>query len=313
MKLLLGLTVPFLLSATSALALVGGPFKGTEGLPDFSTGTWQGILTGKNLTGVIIFGTASDSAAPRPTTTTTGSVGFFGGSTQTTTTDVISSGLGTTGSEGRVAVFVDGLVVVGSTTSTVDFNERRIASVFEASRTRNVTQIDREVVTANTQITAPIPATFNPDGTLNSPARGGELIETLTTTVQPFILNDVLTLSGAFSAKIVEAYPESRFEGTGEVEISEANGIREETLGEPLTVEQGQFGLSTETTTVTQIVPIIEKRSEVFQIKGVRTSFFTPSFSTTVQVQQSTVTRGTAETSTSGGDPGGDSGSGSGN
>ncbi len=100
------------LLASPAFAIVGGPFDNNVFYGAESSGTYQGVLTGKNISGVAIFGTSSTSSA--------------NGSG-------VPSSLGVFGSGGRALIFVEGEAVTADVNSTADFKNRRITSAFEGS------------------------------------------------------------------------------------------------------------------------------------------------------------------------------------
>ena len=262
-KFALALLPAFILYTSPAYAWWGGPWS--QNMPGnvSATGTFEGVMSGVNLTGVMIFGYAPTSAGF--TTTSTASTATTGNGT--TTASTLSSLLGTSGNEGRTAIFVQGYVVVGDLSSTVDFSNRTITGVFQASKVRSVQMLTKTFT--NGAITANATSTEN------------------------FTFTDVEEVAGDFNATFDQTFPDLTFVGSGSLQVTtpvEPYGVTEMVVGASL----DSNATSADTGAVTtKFTPILQTQTYSITVNGVKTSNTAPNFDGSIQVQQSSVTQGT--------------------
>gem|GEM_PF-3058044 len=119
-RLLLALASSFIL-ATQASAIVGGPFDNNTFFGTDSTGTYQGVVTGPGISGIMIFGTSGIST--------------FDANTE--------SIVGTYGNAGRALLFVRGMLVPADVASVADIASRQLTLTLTGSVGHGTTDIER--------------------------------------------------------------------------------------------------------------------------------------------------------------------------
>ncbi len=285
-KLVLAL-LPALVLTSPAFAWVGGPFD--NGVPGGQTtasnGTWQGVITGKNVSGIMIFGTSALSNGSGNTTTQSSNFNIFSGSISNTTTTNSGSGLGTSGGEGRAAIFANGVLIIAQSSAVIDLPARQISGIFDGSRLQSVQQINKDITTTTTTIT-----TTSTPGTVTDPNPPTDTNSTTSSSTVSKVLtfNDVVNISGSFNGKIDTTFPQMAFSGSGTMKISEPLGLLVIPLGIPDVVTSGSN--TSVVTTTSEIVPDIASEDVKIQVHGVKTSTITPTFNGSVQVEQPSVT-----------------------
>ena len=247
---------------TSAQAWVGGPFSNNSFNSDGGVnGTYQGILRGKNVTGVFIMGTsATVEIKDTGLRSTSRRTSLEGGIRTTTETENPLTQL--TGNEGRFAMFVKGTVVAGSTTASVDMSGRKISAILEGSRNRGTQAINKQGIESVVSGSNGLSYYYSNKG---------------------YELKDVLYVAGDFNAKVNKSYPSQSFLGSGEIEISDPTGIEEVVISSGKDI----FGYNTSTT---KIVPKIEKTEVKIRVNAVKTSNLQPAFPTGLTVEYPSVT-----------------------
>ena len=257
MKRLAIAILPALIFATPASALVGGPWDndvpgGNQLSPN---GTYQGVIVGKDLTGVMMFGTATTSNGNNKSTTTS-SFNLFTGSSTTATTSSLATGLGTSGNEGRVAIFTNGVLVIGELSAVINLPGRSISATLDGSRLRSVQTITKRNV-------------------------GGSILSSV-----DYTYNDVVTVSGAFQSRITQSFPQLLFSGEGSVTIKDPMGVIEVDI----TPQVDPTGTSSVQTTELQPVFVEPPNVVKIRVSGAKTASIAPSFTGSVTVQQASVT-----------------------
>ena len=257
-----------LLSTSPAQAWVGGPWDhNIAGGQTSASGTFQGVIKGQNVMGILVFGVSATSANAAvnssSTTVNTGiniNISNGGGNNSVPT---VVGGMGTTGNEGRVAVFADGRLVVGALSAVMDLDNRTINGVFDASRivaVETISERDRASTTT-----------------------------TNTTASSSYTYTAVENVSGYFDGVLDHTFPDITFSASGEITISspaEPFDITELVVGASLdpNAASADTGL-----TITKLTPVVNKSSLPIIVTGVRTANVAPVFTTNVQLQQSTV------------------------
>jgi hypothetical protein len=286
MKRLTSLLPALLLTFSHAHAWVGGPwdnnnFEGSSA----SVGTYQGVISGNGITGIFMFGSSSTSNASASSTTTS-RFNIFSGVSSTTTTASTAGGLGTTGNEGRAAIFVDGYLIIGQMSATADVAGRSVSGVFEGSRTRSIQTITDTFVTYSSSNSSTGASSVN-------------------NAVNNFILTDVETVSGQFNAKMDHTFPNITFSGKGTLKIKHPDDFS------PITVEeipvapydfgdvQNPDGAVTDSTvygghyyTRLKINYNGEEgngETQPITVRGVKTAYTSPIFNNSIQIDQSSV------------------------
>ena len=249
----------FLLYASPAYAWVGGPWDhNIAGGSSVYNGTFQGVVSGTNVTGIMIFGvgsTSSSSSSSASTTTTNN------GSTSSTVSNAL--GLGSSGNEGRIALFLDGTLVIGQLSATMNTSSKTIAGVFESSRETTVTKITKK----NTSV-----------GTNTSSAD------------TQFTFTGVETAAGSFSGILDKTYPDITFAASGKITVTKPNAmnpVTETVISADLSTDGS--GSATDGSPSTMYVVSTETVDYDITVTGVKTASTTPSFSSTISTQTSTV------------------------
>ncbi|MEI6351502.1 MAG: hypothetical protein WCP06_10395 [Verrucomicrobiota bacterium] len=257
-----------LVFACPAFALVGGPWDNNipGGTPTEANGTYQGVITGKNLSGVMMFGTA--------TTSTTGGAASLSG-----TSGIFNS----SGSEGRIAIFTNGVLVVGEMAAVVDLPAQSVSASFDGSRLRSVQSLTR---TSSSVVNVP-EVIF--DGTVVNTTK-------LENTTQQATLNDVVNIAGFFGAKFNQTFPTITFAGKGELTITQPDlNAPNGPVADEVTPEPAQTNADGTVTTawMTRTVPLLDPDPALQNIKirvsGAKTSELSPTFTGSVTVEQPSV------------------------
>ena len=268
-----------LIVATPAFAIVGGPWDGnipgnpTPVNPSSANGTYQGTIKGTNIAGIMMFGTGATSGANNTTTfneTYNSTTSSWSGSY---TNASPATGLGSSDSEGRCLIFVNGYSVYGQMTAVIDMVGRQIAGVLEGSKQKQTETFSLKVVSSYTSSTAPVIIS----GTLAAPAVAAKY--TYQTTNYTF--NDVMNVNGNFSAKLSKQISMPTFSGKGTIEVQQptAKGYNVVPVGDPM---DAFFQ-----TNVT--VDMAEPVDYSVKISGVKTSTQAPTFGSAVTVSYPSV------------------------
>lgn len=289
--------LPLLAFSSPAFALVGGPFDQNTfgGNSNPPSGTYQGILSGDDIAGVMIFGTSSTSASAVTQTNISSSTVSNGvtGQSSLSTTQQTASGLQTSGNEGRVAIFdaKDGVVVIGEMSAVIDIAGRSISGVMEGSQLRSQQTL--------VQTISDISVSGSDTATSTS------LSEGVSSNTQTFTFNDVVNISGNFNANITSLFPALAFDGDGSLTITApppTNGSQGPQVQQKEVaasdVPLGQ--LSHEVSRTTELVPVLNTTEVSIQVSGVRTANSSPTFAGNVQVQQSSIVAAGATGATGG-------------
>ena len=262
-RIALAVLPAFLLYTSPAHAWVGGPWSNNvPGGESWAGSTFQGVISGKNISGIMIFGVAPTSSANA--TTTAGAT--------TTSTRVTQVNLGTlpsqeggmwsTGSEGRAMIFVQGSLVVCQMNAVVDLPGKTLSGTVDGSRVRSQQTLVKTM----------------PSTTVN----GGQ------STTQ-FVFTDVLTIAGTFDSRITETFPNMIFSGNGTVSVTapvEPYGVTEMVVGASL--DPNAVSANTGAVT-TKFIPIDQTVDYKIRVSGVQTSNLPPSFGAVIQLQYSSV------------------------
>jgi len=277
-RLALAILPALILYTSPAQAWWGGPWSNNSPTNSTGAGTFQGVLTGPNVTGVMIFGYSSTSSSSAATQTTTQSFNFFTGSSTTSTSVTSNTGMGTTGSEGRAAIFVDGFVVVADLSAIVNLPGKTISGIIEGSQVRSVSSMTDNEVANSTTTAATNTSTVN-----------------YTTTHYQF--TDVENVTGDFNATLDQTSPDVTFAGTGTLTVKHPNdgmGVVPVTI--PI-ADQGTVSANSVDSGgyfTTFVVNFDDPVQIPIVVNGVKTSDSAPTFGNAIQVQQSSV----AETAT---------------
>lgn len=244
-----------LMFCSSAHAWVGGPFSNNSfGTANSLNGTYQAVMRGKNAVGVMILGM---TASPQYRDTGLNEVTRTG-----TASSTYSQLFDLTGNEGRFAMFVNGTVVVGTASGSIDMSGRKISAVLEGSRNRGDQTISKQ--------------------SIQQYATNGVSTSGSATTKQ-YLFRDVLYVAGDFDAKFQKSYPVQRFDGSGDLQVNDPTGMEEVVVSTGTDV----FG---QKTVVTKIVPKVEKTEITIRVNGVKTSDTQPFFKSGLTVESPTVT-----------------------
>ena len=273
-----------LIVATPALAIVGGPWDGnvagnpTPVNPSSANGTYQGTIKGTNIAGIMMFGTGATSGANNTTTfneTYNSTTSSWSGSY---TNASPATGLGSSDSEGRCLIFVNGYSVYGQMTAVVDMVGRQIAGVLEGSVTKQTETFSMRTVDS---YTAAVPAVII-GGTVATPAQPSN---TQYKTDQ-YTFNDVMNVNGTFSAKLAAEMAMPTFSGKGVIQVTQptAQGYTVSTNNNNVGGMDNVFILTTQ----------VDMADPVFysvKISGVKTSTQAPTFGSAVTVSYPSVVK----------------------
>ena len=219
-------------------------------------GTYQAVLKGKNIVGVMIFGTTD---SPEKNKSGNDQRIVYTGSNNWTFTALYDL----TGNEGRFAMFVNGSVVAGTASGSADMKGRKLTAVLEGSRNRGNQIITRNTTTIATGGTSGLVQTSN------------------------YLFKDVIYVAGSFDAKFSSTYPVLSFKGRGDLDVNDPTGIEEVTVDSKTNaVGSG----AQQTVTTTKIVPKIDTTTLRLNVYGVKTSTSLPYFGSALTVEAPSVT-----------------------
>jgi len=119
-RFLLALASSFVI-VTQASAIVGGPFDNNSFFGTDSTGTYQGVVTGSGISGIMVFGTSGISSVDVNT----------------------RSMMGTYGNAGRALFFVRGTLVSADVASVADMADRHLTLALTGSVSYGTTDVER--------------------------------------------------------------------------------------------------------------------------------------------------------------------------
>ena len=191
-----------LLSSYEAIAFggpPGGPFGNGSYFPN--DGTFSAVVRGENLTGTLQFSTTSGSG-PTPSSIS-----------QSGNTTVTTSGLGGVGSTGVATIYFDGDTYEGNSQGSLNSQASTMTVNFQADvqqQGQNTIQVQTPVTTeVTTLVQDPITGVVTPVQT--------EQTEFQVT--REILYFDSLYLNGAANCKTSNAFPNQKFEGSGEAEF----------------------------------------------------------------------------------------------
>ncbi len=176
--------------ATPAFALVGGPFDNNIFFGNNMASTYQGVITGKNVSGIMVFGTASGSATGQGS----------------------ASEMGTFGSAGRGLVFINGNMVACDVTAVGDFGGRKLSIAlsgsvgFGATDTAQVTKVITNSTTTEKEDT-------------NTGIITRETKDVDTTVITTYTLEGASQISGMIDARFTRTFPNIEYSGKGELVV----------------------------------------------------------------------------------------------
>ena len=300
MKRLLFPVLSTVLFTSPAFAIMGGPWdagvpgNATKANPSSAAGTYQGTIKGKNISGIVMFGTGPTSAVSNTSTTSANYNWFTGAFTQSTTAS-LASGLGTSDSEGRCFVFVNGYSVYGQMSTVIDMMGRSITGVLEGSKSKGTQAFSLKQLTNQDLggITNNV-VTTNVGGT-TSILNGVQVISGGTTTITDnsttnngtntydvthYTFNNVININGTFDAKLSSYMANPSFKGTGTVQVTQ-----------PLTTGTNT-GYTVNGLGGDQVDIVINMADPVFypiRITGVKTASVGPVFGSAVTIDQPSV------------------------
>ena len=244
-----------LVLASPAFAIVGGPWDGNipgnpnKVDPSNIAGTWQGVISGTNITGIMMFGTASSSTISNVSTTSS-TWDWWSGTWISSSSATTATGLGTSDSEGRCLVFADGYAVLGQMSAVADLQQSSLSGVIQGSTVKQVSEFSQSLTTQLSATTA--------------------LLQNNT-----YQYNNVLNIAGTFSAEIQRG---AYFKGTGAVQIQQSSDAV------PLPVYTYAVSGPTTITTTTFPITMLPVENVTITVTGVKTSTKTPTFGAGVLV-----------------------------
>lgn len=261
--------VAALFAPSASQAWWGGPFglgfPSADGLGD-PFGTYQAVISGKNVSGIAIFGIAGTSDA--------------------TTAAGIAVGLGSSGNDGRFALFVDGEVVIGGVSAVGQVSSKQIGAVLEGSKDLGQEIFDIDLITTTVENQVTITATTT-DETLNV---------TTNRSTKTLTLNKFIHVAGDFLADLDLNISILSFEGDGSLVIEKPTGevdVHTTTTQDVVSDETGVvvpiFSTVTDTTKYSRYTPVLETSTVAIRVDGARTSFASPSFGLDVITDHSSV------------------------
>ena len=269
-RIAIALLPAFLLYASPAYAWTGGPWDhNIAGGQSTLNGTFQGVISGTNITGIMIFGIGSTSSSGSTTGSTTSTASS---TTTSTTTAAVASGLGSSGNEGRVALFIDGVLVIGQLSATMNTSAKTIAGVFESSRTLTVTTITKAGLS---------------QATTNAGTTG-----MATTADSTYTFTGVETASGAFTGNLDKTYPDITFSASGSVTVTSPNErtpVTETVVAADLSLDGSVSADSGRPSTM--FIVVTQSQSYPITVSGVKTGSTSPTFSNSITTQQSSVVK----------------------
>ncbi len=193
------------LLASSAFAWVGGPFDNNMFFGRETNGTYQGVISGKNLSGVMIFGTTDSSSSGKGSYDT--NIGVFG---NTGRAIIFVPKEDTTSNQGSTGM------VVAQVSAVSNFPSRKLAGTIDGSQL-----IDQQsvVIPKIVSWSYTTPEWTDGDGTVHPPIPGHITYEDLS-----FTYDNVVQISGSFDAKFVRTFPSLEFSGSGKLQVTQSDG-----------------------------------------------------------------------------------------
>ena len=205
--------------ASSAFAWVGGPFDNNSFYGRDINGTFQGVMTGKNISGLMVFGTTSASQSGQGS----------------------ESEAGVYGNGGRALIFAEGSLLIGDVSAVADMAGRKLSLAIDASRghgmtdTASTTSVTNNVVETTTTVTS---------GT-GSEATTTTTTKTTTTpiiTTTRYYLEGTSQLRGVIDAKFSKVFPTLNYSGNGEVLYASWTRLGQDTPDDaPYTIGDGGY------------------------------------------------------------------------
>ena len=203
--LLSALALGFVLfSSTEAPAFggpPGGPFSNGSYFPN--DGSFSAVVRGENLTGTLQFSTTSGSG-PTPSSTS-----------QSGNTTITTSGLGGVGSTGVATVYFDGDTYDGNSQGSLNAQASTMTVNFQAGvqgQGQNTIEVQTPVTTQVTTLVE------NPITGVVTPVQTEQTEFQVTRQILYF---DSLYLNGSANCKTSNAFPNQKFEGSGEAEFQQ--------------------------------------------------------------------------------------------
>jgi len=186
----------------------GGPFSNGSYFPN--DGTFSAVVRGENLTGTLQFCT-TEGSGPTPSSITDTTLGI-GSSAKTIS--VQSSGSGGVGSTGVATIFFDGDTYDGNSQGSVNGQAATMTVNFQAGVQGQGQQTIEVQTPVTTQVTTQV---VGASGTV-TPVQTEQTEFQVTRQILYF---DSLYLNGAANCKTSNAFPNQKFEGSGEAEFQQ--------------------------------------------------------------------------------------------
>jgi hypothetical protein len=177
----------------------GGPFSNGSYFPN--DGTFSAVVRGENLTGTLQFCTTQGSG-PTPSSIS-----------QTGNTSITTSGLGGVGSTGVAVIYFDGDTYDGNSQGSLNAQASTMTINFQAG----VQGQGQNTIEVQTAVTVDVPNVITENGTTT-------VITTQETSFVPtreILYFDSLYLNGSANCKTSNAFPNQKFEGSGEAEFQQ--------------------------------------------------------------------------------------------
>lgn len=196
----------------------GAPFSNGSFFP--TSGTFQATIRGKNLSGVAVFSTYSADSASEAPSTGIFSVNFNG----VTYSGNVNGSIDTAASQ--IAAILEASVErsgEGQLVTTIGLNQQVLTNFETETETETVV----EVTSSGTTTTTTTNTTTNIDESL---------LETEYTATSDY--NDVLYVSGSFTADLFPTYPQQAFKGSGSLTFQELELTFSETNSSALAIPQ---------------------------------------------------------------------------
>lgn len=197
--LLPSFVLAFMISTSFEAFAFGGPPGGplSNGSYFSNDGTFSAVVRGENLTGTLQFSTTEGSGPTPSTSITTGN----------TTTSIPA--IGGVGSTGVAVIYYDGDSYLGNSQGALNAEASTMTVNFQA----DVQGQGEQTILVQTPVT-----TFG-TSTTNGTVTNTE--ETTFQTTREILYFDSLYLNGSANCKTSNAFPNQKFEGTGEAEFQQ--------------------------------------------------------------------------------------------
>jgi hypothetical protein len=195
--------------ASSAFAWVGGPFDNNTFYGRDINGTFQGVISGKNVSGIMVFGTTSGSTAG------SGS----------------ASDVGVYGNGGRALIFANGSMLMGYVNSVADIPGRKLSLAIDGSRGHGTTAVAQDVKVTNARATVETTKeTETKTETTTTTDTTTETVDTVTPiiTTTRYFLEGATQVRGILDARFTSTFPNLIFNGGGDLEILSFTGLEQE-------------------------------------------------------------------------------------